>query len=114
MDELDVLDRAFMGRSKFLAFAGATLTAFATRLWFSDAAAAYHTGPQYPCYGFPACHSCCCYGADCPGCTRYYNGGCPSGSYCWNQCWGGDLYACCDYIQYGSPCVCRSFQGQCA
>jgi hypothetical protein len=116
------LKSARFGRSRFLAKAGAGLTAAAGALWFPERASA--VCPLLGCFAYDMCPSCS--GSKCvtAGC---YSGffGCPSGHQCWTTCTGanpGRLYQCCDWGLSGfhgactntnNRCICRAYLGQC-
>jgi hypothetical protein len=91
-------------RSKFLAVAGATLVATASKAWFPGRAEAAPDG----CSGYPTC-SCCSASSCCgSGCSALYTCG---GRQCWTSCayLGSTLYRfdCCDYRKNGTACICR-------
>lgn len=107
------LTQARFGRSRFLAGAGAALTAVAGALWFPQRASA--TCPYQGCFGYDMCPSCTYSECTARGCY-YGNFGCPSGRQCWYACVRGNTYACCDWGLngfYGSctrtrnRCICR-------
>jgi hypothetical protein len=113
------LDKTRLGRRRFLAGVGATLTSVAGALWFPARAAA--ACPLPPCHSYDMCPS--CYKTQCTS-TGCYSGyfGCESGVQCWRHCYNGGMYSCCDWGLNGfhgsctgvdNMCICRGYQGSC-
>lgn len=102
-------ESARVSRRTFAArFVGAFWT-FATLTIISQRTAhANHTPPPPGCYGYGVCHSC-------PSGSVQPSLGCPGGTGCWH--WtdpvGCRTYRCCDYLEDGDPCLCRTVVCNC-
>jgi hypothetical protein len=105
---LDVENRVQAGtdRRSILSRAGVGLMAFTTTMLITQRAArADHLPPPDGCYGYNRCH--CCSTTCGPVRPEL---GCPTGTGCWtyvdeSAC---RTYRCCDYLENGRPCLCRT------
>jgi hypothetical protein len=108
--ELDAHDAAKvpLGRSRLFRTMGVALVAVAVRMAATPTTVSAGCGPNPPmCSGGGQC--CCCSGWSCcdSGCQSVF-GYCPGGVSCWNVCYSGNTWQCCDYTSpvAGTPCVC--------
>lgn len=113
------LDKVKLGRQRFLAGVGASLTAAAGALWFPERASA--ACPLPGCHGYDMCPSCSGTQCTAAGCYAGFFG-CETGVQCWGACISHNQYKCCDWGLngfYGSctmtsnRCICRGYLGSC-
>lgn len=112
------LENVPFGKNKFLRAIGATLFGLTAQAMMGGVqkAKANHLPTSWPCYGFNSCHNCPSAG-NCSvintvgtgGCKSIYGPGYTSGWNCWYTFAAGHTYSCCDYLQYGTPCIQRTY-----
>lgn len=97
--------RGFIGKVGTMLFASAVGSLVKSR-----AAYATHTGWPSPCYGYGACHCCPNCGDPVPSL------GCETGTGCWYMLQDIPIckvWKCCDYLDDGVPCICRTLWCNC-
>jgi hypothetical protein len=113
--------RSRLSRSRFLGWLGAGMfgAVMSAVLPATKAEASTCVTYKAPCYGYPICSYACtgCCRSDTtycdPHCYPYAYGGCPSGSTCWYECYGGKRHRCCDCKSSGNWCICNFITGTC-
>jgi hypothetical protein len=98
------------GRSRFVALAGAAVFGLAEKMVRPGVARAYHGAVPPGCDGFGECH--CCNESTCceSGCNYDGVSHCHTGQQCWNVCYNGNIWRCCDWHDgSGNHCICRGW-----
>jgi hypothetical protein len=113
--EADLDDRQLsqvpFGRRRFLRTLGLALFGVATGTIASQQAAGAAPTPA-PCRGFPRCPQCKPVGNEIrcthPNCGPTANYCRETRTACWQTCYNGTLYTCCDWTYNNKPCICSS------